>query len=326
MSEKETPGRRLISTFPKHFATILKSAARLLSSVFACAGSARGGRNGIVPVFDHKIRIHARDDEECWIEVLHRGFAGQHPCFCQICPAMRPDRLGGRDLLPHAMFRANAVSRASRTIWIVRGSGAQGNMSLTSDTVDGNVALGHGTTHSFVSTTITGSTTTLQGGDPANADAKAAATTAKGLATTGSIPGNHITGTTTFTGQAGQNVVDLTSINLTGATFTISGNSTETFVFNLSGTMSLTNHSSIALAGGVTANHVVFNLTGQGNSASFTNSNVNGTVLAMKSSDSITVSGGTSNGAFMSKGSISITNDEFTADPFTAPRPRCRRS
>ena len=242
-------------------------------------------RNGFVPVFDHKIRIHARDDEECWIEVLHRGFAGQHPCFCQICTAMRPTAWAVA-VCSHTPCFAQTLSLGQAGQYgLFEVQGAQGNMSLTRDTVDGNVALGHGTTHSFVSTSITGSTTTLQGGDPANADAKAAATTAKGLATTGSIPGNHITGTTTFTGQAGQNVVDLTSINLTGATFTISGNSTETFVFNVSSTMSLTNHSSIALAGGVTANHVVFNLTGQGNSASFTNSNVNGTILAIKSSD-----------------------------------------
>ena len=174
-------------------------------------------------------------------------------------------------------------------------------MSLTGDTVNGNVALGHGTTHSFVGTTITGSTTTLLSGAQANADASAAATTAKGLATTGSVAGNHITGTTTFTGQAGQNVVDLTSINLTGATFTISGNSTETFVFNVSSTISLTG-SSIALAGGVTANHVVFNLTSNGESASFTGSNINGTVLALNSSDSISVTGGTSNGAVYVRG------------------------
>jgi choice-of-anchor A domain-containing protein len=198
-------------------------------------------------------------------------------------------------------------------------SGSSGHLSLTNDVIGGNVALGYKTTDSLTNSTITGSVTNLASGAQANTDAINAAATAAGLAHTGTISGNQIIGSTTFTGQAGQNVVNLTNIILTNGTFTISGNSSETFVFNVSGSIILTN-SSIVLANGVTANHVIFNVTSPSTGAvTLTTSNVNGTFLALN--DAITVTNGSSDGAFISEKAITITNDPYRASPLAASAP-----
>ncbi len=68
--------------------------------------------------------------------------------------------------------------------------------------------------------------------------------------------GNSITGPAT-----GNAIVDVATINTTTLTLTGNGSGTQVFVINVSGSVTLTN---VVLAGGVTANQVLFNITGTG--------------------------------------------------------------
>jgi hypothetical protein len=121
----------------------------------------------------------------------------------------------------------------------------------------------------------------------ANTAAINAASTFAGLATTQSV-GSAINGNITIIGTPGLNVVDVSAINLgNGQTLTLSGPAGSEFIIN-SPSMTL-NSGRIILAGGVTANDVVFNLTGTGNdlqtSGGLNNESViNGVVLDAKGS------------------------------------------
>jgi hypothetical protein len=192
-------------------------------------------------------------------------------------------------------------------------SGSSGALSLANSPISGNVGLGAGTTHTFTGSTITGTVTNPVGAQ-ANLDAINASSQAAGLTPTGSIAGNSVNsvgGNVTFNGQAGQNVVDLTGISLTNATFTINGTSAETFIFNVSGGITLS--SSTIKLNGVGADRILFNVTGVGHSVALTNSTSNGTFLDLNGS--IAISGGTTTGAVISEGAITIAGDPFTGSP-----------
>ena len=110
-----------------------------------------------------------------------------------------------------------------------------------------------------------------------------------------------------LSGGAGQNVLDLSFLDLSGTTLTISSGAASTFIINVgSGGMNLFN-SSILLAGGITPGNVLFDLAGGGDFASsgLGTWGVNGIVLAANSS--ITTDGtGTVCGELIGDG-ISIT-------------------
>jgi hypothetical protein len=67
----------------------------------------------------------------------------------------------------------------------------------------------------------------------------------------------------TVTGSAGYNVVDLTSFSLSGGNLTLSGPASAQFVINITGGFTGTS-GSVLLAGGLTADDVIFNITGTG--------------------------------------------------------------
>jgi hypothetical protein len=58
------------------------------------------------------------------------------------------------------------------------------------------------------------------------------------------------------TGSSGQNVIDLTQVNVSSRAFTINGTANDTFIFRVSGNFNVGN-STIRVAGGVTLNHVL---------------------------------------------------------------------
>ncbi len=100
------------------------------------------------------------------------------------------------------------------------------------------------------------------------------------------VTGN-VTTAHTFTAAAGtgiDTVIDITgSINLNNANITLSGNSSDRFLVNVGGSLSLTGTASLALTGGVTASNVIYNFTGDGSGGSFNThvgDAVNGTLLA----------------------------------------------
>jgi hypothetical protein len=70
----------------------------------------------------------------------------------------------------------------------------------------------------------------------------------------------NITNPTTFTGNGGLNVIDVTDIH--NAKLTLSGTANDYFVFNVTG--ELQTNRAMTLSGGVLPSHVLFNLTGSG--------------------------------------------------------------
>jgi hypothetical protein len=147
--------------------------------------------------------------------------------------------------------------------------------------VNGNVLLASGATLQQPQL-VNGNIFTNQNLSQANTDARNAAATFAGLASTTGMP-TAVNGTTTINGGPGLNVANLTGINLgNGQTLTLNGPAGSQFVIN-SPNMVL-NSGKVQLTGGVTPADVVFNLTGTGNnlqtSGGLNNESViNGTVL-----------------------------------------------
>jgi len=156
----------------------------------------------------------------------------------------------------------------------------------------------------------------------AGTDAASFSANLAGLAATQSLPavtlGSH--GTTTISGGAGVNVVALPSITTgTKATITISAGATEFLIVNVGtstdpGSLQLGNGASVVLSGGITPDHVIFNLIGAGTTAQLGNDTVfNGTILAPQgqftSGDGNTPSPVLINGSLLFGGSVSIGNN-----------------
>ncbi|HEV3301892.1 MAG TPA: ice-binding family protein [Planctomycetaceae bacterium] len=125
--------------------------------------------------------------------------------------------------------------------------------------------------------------------------AQNAATNAAALTATGTVLGNTIVVTNpsqsvTFNGSAGQNVLKVTDLNLNNGNFTIHGTANETFIIDVSGKFIVNGSANILLTGGVTADHVLFDITGTGQDVSITGNTtslVNGTILALSRNISI---------------------------------------
>ena len=120
--------------------------------------------------------------------------------------------------------------------------------------------------------------------------AAAEATTLNGLTPTQTF--GSITSSTTFTGNGGQNVIQINGqVNLGGAsTLTIVGGPNDTFVFDISNQFQLSGGSNIVL-NGVSPNQVIWYLPGNGNQVQTTgNSNTAG--IFFVPSGQIQISGG----------------------------------
>jgi hypothetical protein len=138
--------------------------------------------------------------------------------------------------------------------------------------------------------------------------AKSASSNDKALASTTTISSNVITGTKAV------NVVNVSSIS---HDLTISGNANQVFVINVTGNgnggIKLSN---VMLSGGVTANDVLFNITGKGN-VSLGSGTVNGTFLDT-GSGSISLNGTKVYGEIIAgSGGVTTTNSAaINAEPF----------
>ncbi len=149
----------------------------------------------------------------------------------------------------------------------------QGNVGVSSGTlslngsagpeVNGNVYLAAGATISTGNgTQVTGAVFTNLNLSRANTDATNAAATFAALTPTSNL--GAITGTTTVTGSAGINVIDISNLNLgNGQTLTLNGPAGAQFVINDTGGLTL-NSGHINVSGGVTATDVVINVEGTG--------------------------------------------------------------
>jgi len=90
----------------------------------------------------------------------------------------------------------------------------------------------------------------------------------------------------TLTGNGGTNVVNVSGIKMTNGTLTLSGSASDIFIINDSGKFSSSN-SSIVLTGGVTANHVLFNVGGDVSITGGGGNDFFGTILAPSSNVSV---------------------------------------
>lgn len=128
--------------------------------------------------------------------------------------------------------------------------------------------------------TIAGGTSVVDLGPP-NSDAIAAS------ASFAALPVNRpdvtaITGNLTITGNGGDNVFSLTSVDMTARTLTLNGTADDYFIFNVTGDLHF-QASNILLGGSVTASHVIFNVIGAlpGNPVDLSaNGTFRGTILA----------------------------------------------
>jgi hypothetical protein len=136
------------------------------------------------------------------------------------------------------------------------------------------------------------------------ADARAAATSIALLTANLTVSGGKITNTTgtiTGNGPGVVNVVDLTQVNMTNGAVLISGSANEWFIFRVSGDF-IVGNSSIRVTGGLTPDHVLWDITGTGVTVKSPNGAWDGTILALNSGVSFdnTPSGlGACNGAII---------------------------
>ncbi len=203
--------------------------------------------------------------------------------------------------------------------YAVYGSSTEILINSEGTAVNGNVALGPLGTLNFQGGIITGglyhdagSTLNIAGGSqiqggvflidptPIDNDAHAAALAAEDLDSTQSF--NTLGNGQTIFGDGGLNVINVvTNINLSnGGVLTLIGNgSTDEFLFNVNGTMTLTGASSINLIG-VKPEQVLWNFVGDGQEVLFENSTGYGNILAIDRD--IRFEGGSNEGSLISNG------------------------
>ncbi len=133
----------------------------------------------------------------------------------------------------------------------------------------------------------------------------------------------------TVIGHAGQNVVDVQDVVLNGATATIDSPPNSSFVIRVHGKLSLNGASSIALAGGISPDKVLFDVIGSGQDVALTGkSTLAGIVLAL--SRNVSLSSGIVSGEVIAGGQqLAITSggqingwcgcNDATPAPTTAP-------
>jgi hypothetical protein len=151
----------------------------------------------------------------------------------------------------------------------------------------------------------------------ANTDALSASSAAAALAPTQTF--GSIGSPTTVTGNGGLNVIAVNGD--IASSLILSGSSKDVFIVNVTGSVKLNGSETLSLAGGVTADHVLYNFTGaSGSIATHAGNVLNGTLLAPTYSFSL---GGTCNGEIIGGGkSISLlAGAHVNAVAFAPPAP-----
>lgn len=122
-------------------------------------------------------------------------------------------------------------------------------------------------------------TLTIDPAQAAQADKDASSASAQAAALTPTQTFKSIRHATTIQGNGGVNVIDING-NIR-ASLTLKGSVNDVFIINVKGSMDLFGRSSLGLAGGVTANHVLYNFTGRhGDVVAFHRGEIDGTLLA----------------------------------------------
>jgi Carboxypeptidase regulatory-like domain len=147
----------------------------------------------------------------------------------------------------------------------------------------------------------------------ADSDALSASTQAAALTATQTF--KNITAPTTVTGDGGVNVIDITG-DIRNSLI-LSGTASDVFVVNVKGSVALGGRETLGLAGGVTADHVLYNFIGSDGSVSARSGSViDGTLLGPKYSFDLE---GTIDGAIIAGRDADLVGAKVTEDSFTMP-------
>jgi hypothetical protein len=278
-------------------------------------------------------------------------------------------RQRGRKVARHATPTLERLEERLQPSISPAGLGAAGQFALlginggqviqNSSSVVGNVGLGPNETSTLQKSTDTGmlvvdptASTSISSKDffvsggivtqslsQAASDANAASAADAALTPTQTL--GNLTASATITGNGGVNVISLNSLNYNSRTLTLVGGANDVFIFNVAGGFTFA-QSNIALSGGVTANHVLFNFPTAGTTIDlYKSANVlAGTFLAPWRSV-IYDNPATFNGAIIAQNIDIHSGADLTGATFTLPprqylrlrvqrqrqrRPSCRRA
>ncbi len=147
----------------------------------------------------------------------------------------------------------------------------------------------------------------------ADSDALSASTQAAGLQATQTFKSINVR--TTVTGDGGVNVIDITGgIN---HTLILDGTSSDIFIVNVKGSVNLSGQQTLGLAGGVTADHVLYNFIGsKGSVVAGSRTVIDGTLLGPKYGFDIN---GQVNGEIIAGQELLLMGAKVTEVPFSAP-------
>jgi hypothetical protein len=148
----------------------------------------------------------------------------------------------------------------------------------------------------------------------ANADARNASSEAAALTPTQVV--RSVNQPITLTGNGGLNVISVRGD--VKQSITLTGGPNDVFIINISGSLDLGGKEGLGVAGGVTAGHVLYNITGSNGVSTKANTSVHGTILAPRASMDLN---GTFVGGIIGGGrSIALSGrTEVREVPFAAP-------
>ncbi|MGH7135890.1 MAG: beta strand repeat-containing protein, partial [Pirellulales bacterium] len=212
-----------------------------------------------------------------------------------------------------------AISGSNTTINGNLGLGPNGTQNFSTGTINGNYDVDPTADNTHTNSVAVAASTSVTDLSGAVADAETASTAIAGMTATQSL--GAITGSSTITGDGGVNVIDVSSISLSGtSSLNLSGGPNDVFYINDPGDFVMTDSSTIGGVG-VTPSQVIFNITGSGNAVSFSGSSVGGgTFLAIERE--IDVAGAIVNGAMIGgeNANVSLTADaEINYHEFVPP-------
>jgi hypothetical protein len=147
----------------------------------------------------------------------------------------------------------------------------------------------------------------------ADSDALSASTQADALTATQTF--KNISAATTVTGDGGLNVIDITG-NIRNSLI-LNGTSSDVFVVNVKGSVDLNGRETLGLAGGVTADHVLYNFIGSdGSVTARSGSVIDGTLLGPKYSFDLA---GTVDGEIIAGRELLLMGAKVTEASFALP-------
>ena len=129
-----------------------------------------------------------------------------------------------------------------------------------------------------------------------------------------------ITNPITINSTGAVNVIDVSSIHLSGGNFTLNGGPNDLFVVNDTGDFELSGNTNMLLSGGLTTNHVLFNFVGSGPQVQTSGQSFTvGTFLGV---DRVfNINGGTHGGEFIGGLSLSFQSNPIVNQVRAVPLP-----